>query len=272
MNQYIEHIPAASVKASNISDWALSHGVGALTTEEIAHLTGAQVTHISQRMASLRKSGCIFSPARGLWVPIAPEYRTWGAPDPMVYIDDMMSFLNTDYRVGWLTSAALHGASHQASQVFQVAVEHPMGTRKFGRSRIEFYSRSKVGLMSLSLRKGYVARPKVASVGTTMLMLASDEGICGGMDNVATLLVELAEENLDFEAELLSDAHLFPDVAARRIGWILDEFGEGAPEGLSEIAASLRSASSYLSSDGERVGRLDRKWNLIVNKEVEPDL
>lgn len=147
-----------------------------------------------------------------------------------------------------------------------------MGAREFGRSRLEFYSRNKVGSMSLSSKKGRVARPKVASAGTTMLMLASDESVCGGMSNVVTLLVELVDENPEFMVELLSDAHLFSDAAVRRIGWALDEFGEGAPEELSEFAASLCAAPSYLSSDGERTGELNRKWNLIVNKDVEPDL
>lgn len=270
MNQYIGQISSGSVKASDIPDWALSHGIGALTTGEIAHLIGTPVSHISQRMTSHRKEGRIFSPARGLWVPIEPEYRTWGAPDPMAYIDDMMAYLGTDYRIGWLSAAALHGASHHAAQIFQVAVERPIKSRIYGRSRLEFYSRDKVSLMAFS--RPTRQKAKVASIGTTMLMLASDIAVCGGIDNVATLITELAEENPGFEAELTSDAHLFSDAAVRRVGWLLDEFGRGAPSEMTELNASLESALSFLSPDDKRTGRLNSKWSLILNKKVDPDL
>lgn len=112
--------------------------LGAVTDAGLG-LSGGQVP---QRLASLRKRGRVFSPARGMWVPIPPEYRTWGAPDPMLYIDDMMAHLGAGYLVGWLTAAARHGASHQAPQVFQVATSKPLRDRVFGRSRLQFRVRS----------------------------------------------------------------------------------------------------------------------------------
>lgn len=51
-----------------------------------------------------------------------------------------------------------------------------------------------------------------------MIMLAADPGICGGISNVANLVVELAEEHPGFGAEAGADAPLFPDSAARRLG------------------------------------------------------
>lgn len=269
MNHIIEQIQAGSVKASDLADWALAHGVGALTTKEVAHLAGVRKEHVPQRMASLKRRNRIFSPARGLWVPVEPQYREWGAPDPMVYIDDLMAYLGSSYRVGWLSAAALHGASHQAPQVFQVAVKRPIRARNLGRSRLEFYVRENVDSMSLSEKGGHA---KVASPGTTMLMLASDENLGGGLNNIATLLVELAEENPNYKDQLLTDACLFPDAALRRVGWLLDEFGEGAPQELARLAATFDSSTSFLSTNSERRGKFDVKWNLILNSEVDPDL
>ena len=145
MNHIIETTQAGSVPASGLPDWALSHGITSLTTEEVMHLCALPANQVSQRMAALRKGSKLFSPARGLWVPISPEYRTWGAPDPMRYIGDMMAHLGTDYLVGWLSAAERHGASHHAAQVFQVATGKAVKARAFGRSRLEFYSRSYVG-------------------------------------------------------------------------------------------------------------------------------
>lgn len=272
MNHIVETTRTDSVPATELSDWALSHGIASLSTEEVMHLCGLPANQVSQRMASLRKSGKLFSPARSLWVPIPPEYRTWGAPDPMSYIDDMMAHLGADYLVGWLTAAERYGASHHAAQVFQVATSKTVRARTFGRSRLEFYARGYVGSAAQSadlLRKTGV---RVASPGTTMLMLAADPGISGGISNVANLVVELAEEHPDFGAEAIADAPLFPDAAARRLGWLLDAFGEGAPDGLAGYCVSLASEPSFLSPSSARTGKLDAKWRIVVNEEVDPDV
>lgn len=272
MNQYIEHTRQGSVAAPELPDWALSHGVTSFTTEDASHLLGVPACQVSQRLAPLRKRARVFSPARGLWVPIPPEYRTWGAPDPMLYIDDMMACLGAGYLVGWLTAAARHGASHQAPQVFQVAASKPLRDRAFGRSRLQFHVRSYAG--SAPCSAGELARSgaRVATPGVTMLMLAADPGFCGGMVNVATVVVELAEENPGCAADAIACAAMFADAAPRRLGWMLDEFGGGAPDGLRDYCAGLASSPSFASPTAPREGALDRAWNVIVNEEVDPDL
>lgn len=272
MNQYVEHIRRGSLAARELADWALSHGLTSLTTEDVSHLLGVPASQVPQRMAPLRRRARVFSPARGLWVPVAPEYGTWGAPDPMLYIEDMMGHLDTGYLVGWLTAAARHGASHQAAQVFQVATTKPVRDRAFGRSRLQFHVRSYAAFVPCS--SGELARSgaRVATPGMTMLMLAADPGICGGMGNVTTAVAELAEENPGYEADAVACAELFADAAPRRLGWMLDMFGGGAPDGLREYCAGLSSSPSYLSPTAPREGALDGAWGVFVNEEVDPDL
>lgn len=272
MNHFIETTRSASVRASELPDWALSHGVTSLSTEEVMHLCGLPANQVSQRMASLRKSGKLFSPARGLWIPIPPEYRTWGAPDPINYINDMMAHLDAGYLVGWLTAAERHGASHHAAQVFQVATDKVVRARAFGRSRLEFYTRSYVGLATQSTNLLHKMGVRIASPGTTMLMLVADPDLCGGMSNVANLVVELAEEHPSFGAEVVVDAPLFPDAASRRLGWLLDAYGAGAPDGLANYCANLASEPSFLSPASARVGKTYQKWKIVVNEEVDLDI
>ncbi len=266
------NIPTGRIPVSGLVDWALSHGVSSFTKEDISRICGVPESHVAPLMATLRKNGKAFSPARGLWVPIPPEYRTWGAPDPMLYIDDMMAHLGAGYLVGWLTAAARHGASHHAAQSFQVAASHNLRNRQFGRSRLEFACRSYVGSVAPSPELKRKTGANVAPAGTTMLMLASDPHLCGGMGNVANLVVELAEENAGFEKSLIRDAGLFHSSALQRVGWLLDEFGEGAPEGIAELRPSTMSQISLLVPSGPKTGRLNSKWKIIVNEEVEPDL
>lgn len=272
MNQYIANIPSGSVAAQNLADWALSHGVASLTTAEVAHLCGIPANQVPQRMAAPRRASRVFSPARGLWVPVAPEYRTWGAPDPMLYIGQMMEHLGCGYLVGWLAAAARHGASHQAPQSFQVATSRALRNRVAGRSRLEFHARGYAATAPCCRKTLAKTGVRVATPAVTMLMLAADPGFCGGMDNVATAVVELAEESPSSADGLAGSAGLFPDSAARRLGWILDEFGDGAPDGLAGYCASLESSPSYLSPAAPKGGALVSKWGIIVNQGVDPDL
>lgn len=272
MNPYIEHTERGSVKATALADWALAHGIGALATEDAAHLLGIPASHVSQRLAPLRKRSELFSPARGLWVPVPAEYREWGAPDPLSYIDDMMGFLGMEYCVGWLSAAAVHGASHHAAQVFQVATERPMRKRVCGRSRLEFFSRGYAGAFAIAQTSAKARKAKVASAGATMLMLADDADLCGGLDNVANLIVELSEENPGYKTELLTCAPLFPDAAIRRVGWLLDVFSDGAPVDIAGYCSALTSAPSFLSPERNQAGKRDTKWNIVINEEVDPDL
>lgn len=267
-----ENIPAKRIPVSELADWTLSHGAPSFTKKDVSQICEIPESHITPLMATLRKSGKVFSPARGLWVPIPLEYRTWGAPDPMLYIDDMMARLGAGYLVGWLTAAARHGASHHAAQSFQVAASRNLRDRQFGRSRLEFSCRSYVGAVVPSPELKRKTGANVAPAGTTMLMLASDPHMCGGMGNVANLVVELAEENAGFEKSLIRDADLFHSSALQRVGWLIDEFGEGAPEGIVELRPSAMSQISLLVPSGLKTGRLNSKWKIVVNEEVEPDL
>lgn len=58
----------------------------------------------------------------------------------------------------------------------------------------------------------------------TALDLARDVTFAGGIDNVATVLAELDEETQLGDAALAAQAKRAPAAAARRLGWLLQEF------------------------------------------------
>ena len=65
-------------------------------------------------------------------MPVAPQYRTWGAPPPAELVDTLMAHLDREYYVGWLSASELLGAAHQRPQVFQVAVDASIAARRIG--------------------------------------------------------------------------------------------------------------------------------------------
>lgn len=260
-------------KASGLSSWMLSHGVMAMSTEEIASLLDIPPAQVRVRLASQRRSGAIVSPSRGLWVPVPPERVAWGAPEPGAYIDDMMAHLECGYYVGWLSAASLHGAQHQAVQEFQVATSKNVADRQVGRSRLRFLARSRVGVVPDARMEVSSSLARVSTVGVTMLDVAEDLDVSGGLDNAATVIAELAWEAEGFLRDVLVAAPAYSAAAVRRLGWILENIaGVDGLEGLERFAASRKKSPSYLSPVSQKVGRLDSRWNLIVNKEVDPDV
>ncbi len=260
------------LRPSELPDWLTAHGISAITSEECAHLLGISTNEVSQRLVRLRAKKQLVSVARGLWIVVPAEFREMGAPEPIRYIHNLMEFYDCDYCVGWLSAASIHGASHHAPQVFQIAVSKSLRKRLIGRSELQFYLRSYVPLISkkkVSLSTGSVF---VCSPGATMLMAAADPAYCAGVDNAATIICELADNHPNFINDVMTNAPLFPRAAVHRLGWILDHLAE--THGLDALSdyCSKSSEPTVLSPGGGRSGSVDKKWYVIENRRIEADI
>lgn len=263
---------APLVRAGHAADWALAHGRSALTSGELAQLLQVPEDQVRRRLHAPAQRGEWVSPVRGLWVPVPPEYRTWGAPPGLEVIDAMMSHLGIDYYVGWLTAAAIHGAAHQSPQVFQAAVERQVRNRTVGRTRFDFAQRPvhEVPVASFPTRSGTV---KVSTVAGTALDIATDVARSGGIDNTATVICELADHDAFRTQDIGALAPSFPAAAIRRLGYFLDHFSDQVDlDALVGVAQQSGSTPSRLDPAGSPSGPVDRTWMVYVNRDVEPDL
>lgn len=260
------------VRAPEAADWALAHGISALTSAELADLLGVSADQVRRRLHAPAQRGEWVMPVRGLWVPVRPEFRTWGAPPGIEVIDAMMEHLDAHYYVGWLTAAGLYGAAHQAPQVFQVAVDRQVRDRTVGRTRFEFAQRD-VDAVTVVSRTTQSGRAWVSTVATTALDLAADVGRGGGIDNVATVLIELAEIDAFQPADIARLASQFPVAAGRRVGYVLERLaGWENLEPLREVVRRAAASPSRLDPGGSPAGPVDRDWMLYLNRDVEPDV
>jgi len=262
------------VRTADALDDMLAHGRHVVTTVEAAELLGVPADHVRVRMNRYAHSGRVFSPARGLWVLVPPEFRTWGVTPGLHFIDAMMGHLGRDYYVGWLSAAEVHGSAHQRPQVLQVAVESHLADRDVGRVRIRFAERRRVGSVSRVRPNVPTGQVWVSSPATTMLDLADDLRRGGGASNVATVLLELTDE-VDLDPQVLAEtAAQFPLSAMRRLGYLLDLIGQ------REIAEPLHRLceqrshvrADALAASAARTGIVDSRWRIDVNTDVEPDL
>jgi predicted transcriptional regulator of viral defense system len=255
-------------------DALLAHGRTVVTTDQAAELFEVPVDQVRARMRPLVRDGRVFSPARGLWVAIPPEYRTWRVIPGVQFIDPMMSHLGRDYYIGWLSAAEIYGAAHQRPQVLQVAVDDHLPDRDVERVRLRFAERRHLAELARGRRNVPTGQVWVSTPEVTALDLAADPQRGGGVSNVATVLIELADEDQLDASRLTDAAEHFSLAAVRRLGYLLDATAQYAlAEPLHQLAERRRNFPPDLLAprSGDR-GDVDGRWRVRANTDVEPDL
>lgn len=263
--------PAAS--APSVSVWLdqlQSRGRYTFTREQALVAAGTSEIAVAASLRRLRKVGRIVSPRRGFHVIVPLEYRATGAPPAEWFIDNLMHHLRHPYYVGLLSAAALHGAAHHAPQVFQVVTHLPARPLTVGRVRITFVQ-GRVGVTHTHKLNTQTGTIVVSTPEETALDLVRHATVCGGLQNVATVLRELAE-GLD-GARLVVASRGVERTVAQRLGWLLDRLG--AAEVAEPLARSLASGLLFpaaLRSDlPSRGAALDRRWCVFANAVIEDD-
>ncbi len=110
----------------------------------------------------------------------------------------------------------------------------------------------------------------VATPELTAVDLVDHVDAAGGLDNVATVLAEL--EQLD-PAALARLASGRDRAVARRLGWLLNLVGADVDlEPLAAVASPSDGTATDLRAGNPRRGALDRRWNIRVNANVQPDV
>lgn len=261
---------SVAVRAPELANWALARGRASLTSAEIAEILDLPEDQVRRRLHAPAGRHEWVTPTRGLWVPVPPEYRTWGAPPGIEIVDAMMRHRGIGYYVGWLSAGALYGAGHQAPQVFQVAVDRQIRDRLIGRTRFVFAQRdvARIPTIDHATRSGSA---RVSSVAATMLDLADDVERAAGIDNAATVILELAEHESFDVAELVRLTPSFPAAAGRRVGLLLERYGGYRAQDLEPLRQAVRNAvssPSRLDPASPDRGDLDPDWMVRVNADV----
>lgn len=222
----------------------------------------------------------LISPRRGFYVIVPPQYLAWGAPPPQWYIDDLMRHEGRPYYVGLLKAAELHGATHQAVMEFQVITDKRLPTIRAGRAAITFHYRKDMAAVSAGIedRKTDTGRMKMSSVELTVLDLVRYPHAAGGLDNIATVIGDLAERIAALKLATLSVE--FERSVIQRLGYLLDRFAH--PELAEALHAVLPKDSALpwteleraqVSIDGLPLAPIERnaRWHVIARRVPERD-
>ncbi len=260
------------MSAADLIDNLASRGRYHFTTDEMAAGLGSSVAAARAALRRLQHKGLVATPHRGFHVIVPPEYRRLGCLPADQFVPHLMDRLGLSCYAALLTAGRYHGAAHQQPQVFQVMVARNRPPIACGEVRVAFVARRNLAAVPTTLVNTPRGRLPVSTPEATAFDLVGYPHHGGGIDNVATVLGELAEK-LD-GAALASLAPLSPVPWAQRLGHLLDRVGAGdKAEPLARyVAGVVNETTALVPSAAAGEGAHDPRWRLLVNVSVEPDL
>ena len=219
----------------------------------------------------MAKQGAIASPARGFYVIVPPEYHSLGCLPADQFIPALMKSLGQTYYAGLLSAAQYHGAAHHRPQEFQVFLAKNRRPIQCGKVSVAFMARKRitdVPVQSFNTPRGTIL---VSTPEATAIDLVGYQHHAGGLDQVATILVELVEK-IDPQ-KLAAAAATAPVPWAQRLGYLLEHIDAGKKaSALKAYVQEHARLAAVLSPTAPRAAsRRDDDWNLYVNADVEAE-
>lgn len=214
----------------------------------------------------------IATPARGFYVIIPPEYSRLGCLPADQFIPALMERLGLSYYAGLLSAAQYHGAAHHRPQEFQVMLGKARRSIHCGQVRVVFVVRKRlqdVPVQSFNTPRGTV---RVSTPEATAVDLIGYHGHAGGLDQVATVLSELAER-IDAEKLALAVAAA-PIPWVQRLGYLLELVDATALADVlkSWLQGRVHQTAPLLTGAPAKGAPRDTAWKLLINADVEAEL
>ena len=219
----------------------------------------------------LAKQQMIASPARGFYVIVPPEYRSLGCLPADQFIPALMKRIGLSYYAGLLSAAQYHGAAHHRPQEFQVFLAKSRRSIKCGAVRVAFMARKRITeipVQSFNTPRGTIL---VSTPEATAVDIVGYQQHAGGLDQVATILFELAER-IDPE-KLAAAAQFAPVPWAQRLGYLLEHIGIEDKTGplKAYVRKKARQSAPLLPTVPHEQSRRDKDWKLYINANVEAE-
>lgn len=248
-----------------------ARGRYSFTSEEARAALGVSADAAKLALNRLAKHEAVASPARGFYVIVPPEYRALGSLPAEQFIPALMDRLRLPYYAGLLSAAQFHGAAHHRPQEFQVMLGKSRRPIRCGQVRVAFIVNrrvNEVAVQPINTPRGAIL---VSTPEATAIDLVGYHEHAGGLDQVATVLAELAEK-ID-PGKLATAAAAVPLPWVQRLGYLLElaEAPEKA-EGLRDYVRREANGATLLLPGASAHGERRKDWKLIVNANVEPEL
>lgn len=231
---------------------------------------GPSADAVNKALQRLKRRGRLAKIKKYFYVIIPLEYSESGGLPPSWYINELMKAMNRPYYVGLLSAAALHGASHQQPQEFQVVTNRFARSLRVGPVRIRFFTSKQLQETPTQEMKTPTGTMRVSTAEATVVDLVRFAKAAGGLDNVATILAELLP-SLDAK-RLMKAVRLLHDVpSTQRLGFLLDGLRARRLSAPIHAWINQRRLGSIPLRPGEAVtdAEENRRWHVLVSDPIE---
>jgi predicted transcriptional regulator of viral defense system len=232
--------------------------------------SGLSAEAVKKALQRLTLRGRIAKAKSYFYVIVPLEYATAGAPPVTWVVKDLMTAMALPYYVGLLSAAAQHGASHHASQEFQVVTDRYVRPIVVGRSQVRFFASKFVTAAVAQNIKTPTGLMRVSTAETTVVDLVRFAKSVGQLDHVATVVAELA--TLLDPRKLVAAVKVVGDLPnAQRLGYILDRVrARKVAEPLRDwIDRHSPNRVPLRAGHQESPASEDRRWHVLVGRPLE---
>lgn len=246
----------------------LSEGRITFSREELISL-GLSPDLVKRTISRYTQLGKLYSIRQGFYVIITPEFIIPNRVPELLFIDDLMKYLDTPYYVSLLSAAALHGAGHQQPMSFFVThsgtkIRNINSERHF----IDFTLSQRWisdAVMPLKTRTGYIQVSTPEATAFDLIISQKKFGL--------SRTIEVIQELTDViqKGRMRAIVKAYPLAIRQRLGYILDFIGADS----AVIESSLKSKvlhTTPLSLSKPRIGTADDKWKIIMNDTITTDI
>jgi predicted transcriptional regulator of viral defense system len=261
-----------TTKANEFINQLRKQGRYFFTSEEAEKSLALTKIATLNALRRLRLNKIVASPARGFYLILLPEYQILGCLPADMFISDLMKYLNQPYYVGFLSAAQYYGAAHQKPQRFQVVTSKNRPPIHCGRIYIGFIANKNAATMPTKKFNTYAGTIEVATPEVIACNIVTMPQHAAGINNVATILMELAEK-IDI-TQIIALTKINSEVFwLQRLGYLLEFLGfNQLADDIAKILNDKKLHWVCLVAGAKYKPLLrDKKWKIIVNTNVEPD-
>lgn len=233
-------------------------------------------SHAIVLLHNLAKKRTAVRLAKGKYLLVHPEIlygRKAFSEDPLLIIDELMSELERNYYVAYISAAHLHGIAHQLPFALHIAVARRKrkNIRASGIS-IQFVTIKQDRFFGIEDMKYSDTKLKVSNLEKTVLDCLERSDLCGGVSDVAVMISD-SVKGIEWK-KLVGYAKQFKNQAlVQRLGYILEKL---AHQGLDIDKRTIESLQKLpakkfaypLEPRLPKKGRLNRDWMIIENTKI----
>lgn len=248
-----------------------ARGRSSFTENEALQETGLSKIALKSALKRLKKKQEIAAPLQGFFIIVPPEYESLQSLPPEQFIDELMRYLKTPYYVGLISAAQFYGAAHQKPQIFQIITPKARRDLQVGRVRISFTCKSgaeQSAIRQFNTSKGFVRVADPAALAIDLILFPQK---AGGISAVFEILSDLSE-HLDIELFKKEIIQIKQAPPLQRLGFFFEILNL---EALAQLCEDRLNNQSYVRKtlldpqEKSNDARLNSRWNLIINIELE---